>query len=292
MELNFKPYIRLAMYHTWLYDYYADRSIYDHEIIFIDKGMMKIQFDDETYIVKEGDVVYIRPNEHHKITWYQVNCCQPHIHFDFNKDELSTIIPVSMKRKEDMREIELGYFREDFLKQHNINLPRVIHLKNPSRCRDLILRLIDVYTFDSEIKEFYLEGLLKVLIATLIEEYLGYHEEDQKSDTLSLLVRYMAENLQTNLQLRDFELKTNLTSWTLNDLFKKTYKTTPKKYYDRLRLQYAKNLIRYSFKSIKEISEILNFDVPQTFSRWFYKLDGRYPTEYKKAKLHKNKKSY
>ena len=205
--------------------------------------------------------------------------------FDFNKDELSSIIPVSMKRREDMREIELTYFREDFLKLHHIDLPRVIHLKNPSRVRDLILRLIDVYTFDSEIKEFYMEGLLKVLLATIIEEHLGYHEEDQKSDTLSLLVRYMAENLQTNLTLRDFELKTNLTGWTLNELFRKTYKTTPKKYYDRLRLGYAKNLIRYSFKSIKEISELLNFNAPQTFSRWFYKLDGRYPTEYKKSNI-------
>ena len=118
MDLDFKPYIRLAMYHTWLYDYFADRSLYDHEIIFIDKGMMKIEFDDETCIVKKDDAVFIRPNEHHKITWYETNCCQPHVHFDFNKDELSPIIPVSMKRKEHMREVELTYFREDYLKQH------------------------------------------------------------------------------------------------------------------------------------------------------------------------------
>ena len=36
----FHPYIRLAMYHTWLYDYVADRSIYDNEIIYIDKGKL------------------------------------------------------------------------------------------------------------------------------------------------------------------------------------------------------------------------------------------------------------
>lgn len=291
MELDFKPYIRLAMYHTWLYDYFADRSLYDHEIIFIDKGMMKIEFDDETCFVKKDDAVFIRPNEHHKITWYETNCCQPHVHFDFNKDELSPIIPVSMKRKDHMREVELTYFREDYLKQHGINLPHVIHLKNPSVVRDIILKIIDVYTFDSPIKEFYLEGLLKVLIAHLIEESSNVKEEKQ-SDTLSLLVRYMAENLDANLTLRDFELKTNLTSWTLNQLFRKTYKTTPKKYYDQLRLNYAKNLVRYSFKTVKEISELLNFDQPQTFSRWFHHLDGRYPTEYKKVKTVKIKSSY
>ena len=83
----------------------------------------------------------------------------------------------------------------------------------------------------------------------------------------------MSENLQNNLTLRDFELETNLAVWSLNENFKKVYKTTPKKYYDNLRLQYANNLIRHSFKSVKEIAELLNFKEPQTFSRWFYKLD-------------------
>ena len=92
----FHPYIRLAMYHTWLYDYVADRSIYDNEIIYIDKGKLSLFIDGKTYILKEGDVAIIPPNVYHKITWYEENCCQPHVHFDFDKDEFSSIIPVSM----------------------------------------------------------------------------------------------------------------------------------------------------------------------------------------------------
>lgn len=289
MELNFKPYVRLAMYHTWLYDYVIDRSIFDNEIIYIDKGTMKIEFDDEVVIVKEGDVVYIRPDEHHRITWYQTNCSQPHVHFDFNKDELSNKIPVSMKRKEDMHDYELAYLRNDFLKDKGIVLPHVIHPSNPTRIRGLILDIINEYTFNNPFKYLHLEGSLKLLISLIISDAYGYQEDDVHGDNISLLVRYMSENLQNNLTLRDFELKTNLTARSLNENFKKVYKTTPKKYYDHLRLQYAKNLIRHSFKSIKEIAELLNFKEPQTFSRWFYKLDGRYPTEYKKVKLTKKK---
>ena len=47
----FHPYIRLAMYHTWLYDYVADRSIYDNEIIYIDKGNLSLFIDGKTHIL-------------------------------------------------------------------------------------------------------------------------------------------------------------------------------------------------------------------------------------------------
>lgn len=284
INLDFKPYIRLAMYHTWLPEYIVDRHIYDFEFIFIDKGKMKIDFDDKSYIVEEGDMVLIPPKVHHHISFYQTPCCQPHIHFDFNEDELSPTIPVSMKNIDEMSSLELTYFRNDFLKQNNLNLPLVVKASNPSLIRQLILHLINEYTFNDPAKKLHMEGTLKILISSFISDAMGYNEDNEMLDNVSLLVRYMTENLRNNLTLRDFELKSNLSSWSLNNLFKESFNTTPKKYYDHLRLRYAKDLIKNSFKSIKEISVLLGFDEPQTFSRWFYKLDGRYPTQYKNEK--------
>ena len=287
MSFNFSPYIRLAMYHTWLSDYYLDRSIFDFELIFIDKGKMKIEIDGNTLIVSEGDFILIPPNVHHKISWYEENCCQPHVHFDFVKDALSETVPISFKTRENMSDVELTYFRENFLKKNNINVPYVVHPKNISFVRDTMLDLIDAFTFLDPMKELRMEGDLKTLISIFISESLEYNLDSENMDTITLLVRYRTENLKENLTLNDFELKTNLTSWTLNNLFRKVYNTTPKKYYDGLRIVYVKNLLRNSFKSIKEISEMMHFNEPQTFSRWFYNLDGRYPTEYKKAKSKK-----
>ena len=287
MSFNFSPYIRLGMYHTWLSDYYLDRSIFDFELIFIDKGKMKIEIDGNILIVSEGDFILIPPNVHHKISWYEENCCQPHVHFDFVKDALSETVPISFKTRENMSDVELTYFRENFLKKNNINVPYVVHPKNISFVRDTMLDLIDAFTFLDPMKELRMEGDLKTLISIFISESLEYNLDSENMDTITLLVRYMTENLKENLTLNDFELKTNLTSWTLNNLFRKVYNTTPKKYYDGLRIVYVKNLLRNSFKSIKEISEIIHFNYPQTFSRCFYNLYIRYPTEYKKAKSKK-----
>ncbi len=287
MKLEFNPYIRLAMYHTWLCEYVIDRSIFDYEFIFIDKGTMSIEIEGKRYIVKEGDMILIPPNVHHRITWHKTDCCQPHVHFDFEKDEFSKVIPISFKRKEDMTETEISYFRENFLNKNGLNLPYVVESTNPSLIRNLILHIINEFTFDDPAKLLHMEGVLKILIAFFISDALGYKEENESFDTISLLVRYMTKNLQNNLSLHDFELQANLSSWQLNNLFKKAFNTTPKKYYDNLRIQYAKNLLRNSYKSIKEIANFLGFDEPQTFSRWFYNLDGRYPTQYKNEKTHK-----
>lgn len=287
MNLDFKPYIRLAMYHTWLPEYLVDRSIYDFEIIFIDKGCMSIEIEGERYIVEEGDMVLIPPDVHHKITWYKTDCCQPHVHFDFNEDEMSKNIPVSFRRKEEMSEAELTYFRDNYLEQNGFHLPYAVHASNTSLIRSLILHIIDEFTYDDPLKSLHMEGALKLLISSFISDAIGYKGDAEDFDTVSLIVRYMSENLTTNLSLRDFELKSNLSSWQLNNLFKKAFNTTPKKYYDKLRMKYAKNLIRNSFKSIKEISDLLGFDKPQTFSRWFHSLDGRYPTQYKNEKTKK-----
>lgn len=282
--LDFHPYIRLAMYHTWLSDYYISRSIFDFEIIYIDKGQMKIEFPTETDVVKEGDVVVIPPDVHHRITWYHENCCQPHVHFDFNRDEQSEKIRVSMKEKADMSPEELSQFRPNYFLEHGIHLPYVYHPTRPERIRGLLLDLINAYTFNDPMKELRMEADLKGMIAAIVSDNLGYSDDSEGCDVITLLVHYMSENLQANLTIHDFMLKTNLSAWAINDMFKRAYHTTPKKYYDHLRLTYAKNLLRNSFKSIKEIAEQLGFKEPQTFSRWFHTLDGRYPSEYKMQK--------
>lgn len=288
MKLDFKPYVRLALYHTWLYGYVADRSIFDSEFIFIDKGTMKLEIHGEKYILKEGDVVYIPPNVHHKITWYKENCNQPHFHFDFFEDDLSKQISVSMKRKEDMSEEEKTHFREDYFKKNNIYIPTITHTKNPNTYRELIFKIISKYSSKDPLKELALEGLVKEFIAAIISENMNF-QENELAGTLETIKFYMIENVRSNLTLLDMELRSGVTSWTLNHLFNEETGMSPKKYYDSLRVHYVKNLLLHSTISIKEIASLMNFDTPQTLSRWFHRLTKRYPSEYRRVKKAKRK---
>lgn len=281
--LDFKPYVRLAIYHTWIRDYFLERTIYDHEIIYIDGGSLGLNIDGKYMIAREGDVVIIPPNVPHSISWAGADCNQPHIHFDFNRDELSPLIPVSKKTKQEMNPEELKFFRTDYLKEQGINLPYIYTTKYRDKVRTLVLDIINKHTFrfKNPIADLAIEGALKLLISIIIMENLGYSEDEEKADTLSLAVRFMSENIHSNITLEDLERQLKLTSWTINKMFKETYGVTPKKYYDSLRVKYAKNLLRHSYKSVKEISYLMGFKDSQTFSRWFKQLAGVYPTQYK-----------
>lgn len=282
-QLDFKPYVRLAIYHTWIRDYFLERTIYDYEIIYIDSGCLGLKIDGKDLVAKEGDIVIIPPDTPHTIHWAGCDCNQPHIHFDFIKDELSELIPVSKKSKAEMNSEELKFFRGDYLKENGINLPYVYTTRYRDKVRTTILDIINKHTFKNKnpFAELAMEGALKVLISLILMENLGYYEDEEKADSLSLAVRFMSENIHSNITLEDLEFQLKLTSWTINKMFKEAYGVTPKKYYDSLRVKYAKNLLRHSYKSVKEISYLMGFKDSQTFSRWFKQLSGTYPTQYK-----------
>ena len=288
MKLDFKPYIRLALYHTWIRDYFLERTIFDFEIIYIDSGELALTIDNKTYFAKEGDVCIIPPDTEHIISWHKCDCNQPHIHFDFNKDELSELIPVSKKPKHEMNSEELKLFRPNYLKENGINLPYVYTTRYREKIRSLVLDIINKHTFRSKnpVAELAMEGLLKSLLSIILMEHMGYSEDEEKTDTLSLAVRFMSENIHSNICLEDLERQLKLTSWTINKMFKEAYGVTPKKYYDSLRIRYAKNLLRHSFKSVKEIGYLMGYKDAQTFSRWFKELSGVYPTQYKQKVIH------
>lgn len=292
-ELDFKPYIRLAIYHTWIRDYFLERSIYDHEIIYVDGGNLGLKIDGKTLIAKEGDIVIIPPDVPHCIHWAGSDCNQPHIHFDFIKDELSELIPVSKKSKQEMNSEEVKFFRKNFFKENGIYLPYVYTTKLRDKVRSLVLDIINKHTFRNKnpFAVLAMEGALKQLIAIILMENLGYSEDEEKADTLSLAVRFMTENIHSNISLKDLELQLKLTSWTINKMFKEAYGVTPKKYYDSLRIKYAKNLLRHSYKSVKEISYLMGFKDSQTFSRWFKQLSGLYPTQYKQRVIKEKEKN-
>jgi len=284
MSLRIKPYIRLAMHHTYREGYYIDRHIWDHEIIFINSGMMKVTIDGKPYYPKKNDCILLRPDVHHVIEWSGEDCEQPHVHFDFEWREDASEVGVSMLRKQDMSEKEKGYFRPDFYEEKGIDIPYVFPLKEPEVVRTLLYRLIDEFTYKLPYADVMMQGTLSELIATIlrdyhlgkIETYSPYHKE------VNELVVYMVENVDMNLSLDDLAKHIGVGKWTLIQTFKEYYNTTPMKYFNRLKINRAKYLLQYSSMSVKQIGYELDFDSPQSFSRWFKNLDGKTPGSYQK----------
>lgn len=281
--MEMKPFVRYATHHVWLDTYWLDRHIWDHELIFIEQGSLKIEIEGIEYIAKENDLVVLRPNVHHHISWNNENCSQPHIHFDFMELPDSRSISVSMITKEQMTPYELKLFREDFYKKNEIDIPYILHLKNPVSIKNMIYNIIEEFEHQDPYKSLALQGMMTQLITMVLRENMKNIKLDATSECLNEIIYYMNEMVDKNLQLQDFVEKFNVSQWVLIQNFNKHYGCSPIKYYNKIRLIRAIDLLRYSFHSILEISKKMGFNDPQTFSRWFKNLDGHYPSFYRKS---------
>ena len=178
---------------------------------------------------------------------------------------------------------EKQYFREDYLIKNNIDLPYIFHLKQPRIIKTLIYKIIDEYEYKFQNYQIVLKGLLIQLFAYILRDYrLGKIKNHHVNvRVLDELVEYMIENLENALSLEDLAECSGIGKWELNHVFKEGYLITPMKFYNNLRLARAKNLIMFSGLSIKQVAYKMNYDTPQTFSRWFKNLDKKSPVFYK-----------
>jgi len=187
-----------------------------------------------------------------------------------------------MIRKDLMSKKELGFFRTDFFKENNINIPHIIHLKEPMLVKNILFQIIDEFTFKKSESQIILQGLMTQLIGTVLRENEERELKDETSSQLDTVIVFMNENVDSNLDLDDFAVKLKISKWSLIQLFNRRYGTTPMKYYNKLRHLRAKDLIMYSPSPINQISQNMGFNESQTFSRWFKNIDGNYPTYYRK----------
>jgi AraC-like DNA-binding protein len=70
---------------------------------------------------------------------------------------------------------------------------------------------------------------------------------------------------------------------TLSNLFKKYNEKSPLQVIQNRTILEARRLLRYSDKSIKEIAYEIGYEDIQSFSRFFKKVEGISPSDFKKA---------
>lgn len=282
--MKIKPYVRVAMHDIWTKNHYMDRAIWDHEIIFIESGSMKFTIEGKVYIANENDLVLLRPRIHHIIEYHNGECSQPHVHFDFYKKEDSDRVRVSFIRDDQMTKNQKQMYREDFYKANNIDMPYVIHLKDPDSVKKILYKIINEFTIKNKYYEIILQGLMIEFIITILRDSSFLDDFEGKKELLYNITTFMNKNVDNNLTLEDFSKEFNISKWSLIQLFNEQLRITPLKYYNNLKHLRAKELLKYSFLSINEISQKMNYNEPQTFSRWFKDIDGNSPIFYRKDK--------
>ena len=245
------------------------------EFVYVDKGKVKIQRDEESLILSQGEIVFHRPNEFHSIkaldsapNFFVLSfvCNSPltfyleKYHTHLNKTLLGFISSI-IKEAEDTYVIP----------------------KNDPSLKQLVKKEIAPIGGEQLIKT-YLEQFLIFLIRNIVtkdEPSVFPSKESMENHLIASAKRFIEERAENTFCVNDLCRALGYSKSYLSKLFHEQTGETIADYAVRQKIKRAKKLIRDGNYNFTQISDLLSFNNPQYFSRVFKRITGMSPTEFK-----------
>lgn len=128
------------------------------------------------------------------------------------------------------------------------------------------------------------------LLAGIVNYMLGLafsidsNKKLKNSMNLELVNRaraFMQENIETNIEMPEIADHLIISYSSFRHIFKQYTGIAPSQYYINIKIQKAKEMLRSTSASIKEISWYLHFDTPEYFTKIFKKKTGMSPSQFR-----------
>lgn len=278
---NLSPYVRIALDDVekpgW---FIAERSIYDYELLFVKAGEIEVIIEGAVYRGVPGDIFLFKPKQKHSILVLGTTSLrQPHIHFDLFYQPDSPDVSISYKPFEEIEPSKRIHFREDLLSAGETILPNFIRLQQPAYIEKLIFTVIQEFNMKLPYYEATCKGLLILLLSALLREFVIYNCKDMPTTmSLARAQSFLNHHSDQEVTIKDICAITHMSPHHLIRQFKSAYGITPIQYHQLIRMERAKELIRFTSLTISQIADRLGFSNINAFSRAFKKSQGVSPS--------------
>lgn len=135
------------------------------------------------------------------------------------------------------------------------------------------------------------ESYFQQLLAGIVNHLLGLmfmsdgnnriSRDDDEKRIVNKARAYMQGSVETALRMPDVAEHVGISYTRFRNIFKKYTGLSPAQYFINLKIHRAKEMLRSTTASIKEISIILQFENPEYFATQFKKKTGISPTEFR-----------
>ena len=245
------------------------------EMVYVDKGQVEVQSEKDTIILKQGEIIFHKPNEFHAIKAHESSpnffvisfvCSSPSMKY-FEK--YHTILNKTLKP-----------FISSLISESESTY---VIPKNDTQLKKLDKKENALIGGEQLIKT-YLEQLLILLIRTVLK--IGKTEifpskESMEHHIIARIKNYVEDNIYKQFRILDLCSTLGYSKSYLSKIFQNQTGNTIANYATKMKIQKAKQLIRDGQYNFAEISDLLSFDNPQYFSRVFKHVTNMTPTEFK-----------
>ena len=270
---------KIVTIHYYEFDknFYYDGESHDFwEMVYIDAGNVKIKANNKEFQLKQGEVIFHKPNEFHTI--------------ETDNDAAANVFVISFVCSSEAM---------SFFKRKTMAVP--------PKLKKYIYTIIEEYslTFNSmatediklELKEnppiggqqmikTYLEQFLIMLIRSENDNHnlrIFPSKEIMENHIVSQVMQIIEENTYGKITVEQICSKLSYSRAYLAKIFKTTTGYTILEYILINKIREAKKLIREERYNFTQISDLLSFDNPHYFSAVFKKIANMTPTSYKNS---------
>ncbi len=267
--------IRTVHYFEYSKDFVYTGEKHDFwELIYVDKGNIKIEADEKKLILNQGDVYFHKPMQWHSVAADGVTA--PNlavISFDchssameyftdklFHLDpKLRTVLSNVISETENAFTTPIEkYYGEEALKVN----------PEASMCSEQLVKI-------------YLTELLLLLLREKAREEKIRVKIDET--TFERIEKYLEENISESVSLSDLANYIHISESTIKKLFKESTGKSFVKYFTEMKMKEAKRLFREYSKNVAEVAQKLGYNDSAYFARAFRRVTRLSPTEYKKS---------
>ncbi len=285
------PYVRYIHEVDAGYGYRVPpRVIYDYEMIFVLEGTCHYQIGGQPYILKTGDVHFMRPHvQHHcmvpegsRFHYYAVHFDLIYMgeNLDFSADEVYVKVDYanldSIPLEEELADRPIIEFGE-------VEFPYLLSPQEPQRFIAPFQKLQDLFItkphgYHMGMRSCLLDILSLVVIDITTND--GVNKEDSHRDVVTQAIHYMYKHYEQDVSISEIPRQFYISPNYFRVLFKKATGKTPVEYLTAIRLEKAKQLLLHNKYSISEICKMVGYQDIHYFSRLFKKVEGLSPKSY------------
>ena len=158
---------------------------------------------------------------------------------------------------------------------------------NISNRNNIFEEILSTLHFGDGIEDLrYASSLLHYYLASL--RYLRQYRSTVRYDgVVNAAIHYMKENVERHLTLQDVLDYVGYSSTRFSALFKKETGSSPLAYFNRLKIEYACQMLKTTDMHINQICYQVGIEDSLYFSRMFSKAMGMSPSEYRERHAHR-----
>jgi len=246
-----------------------NKTLQYHELIFITGGKGHIIYPHKRYEVKDGVLLYLCPN-----VQYSVNIdvedplCFMVVHFSY----------LNVMFNGNKWGITEG--------PNTLRLDSVQVLKDYYQVNNIFKKLVEDWTLKLPGYEFITKTLLQQLLIEIYKSKKRNSPNYSTSLKVEKIIEYMRSNISNKLILKDLSELVQLSSSYLSKVFKATTGYSIIEFFNKIKVDKAKEIIIEDDKKIKEVAQMLGFTDEFYFSRIFKKIEGVSPSEFYSKNVH------